>query len=581
MKKAKINKFSTLILLIILSSISAVNIFGKDCFPTPPNPELIINGNFELGFKYFKTTYDTSFIKFPKNVKITSNPYNEYYTFDSCADPVTPNGKFLVVNGNDIFDGLHIVWEQEVNVIPNNYYEFKYMYCNIDARVDTNKNLPIIQISFNEEFFDTVFVPKETCQWLTRSFIWYSGNNNKLVIRFRDLQLKYFGNDFALDEISLKSLCSIQACAGQNQEICSGDTVVLGDISNKSAIQGFKPYKFKWTPTEGLDNPYSPNPLAFPNKTTTYLLEVTDSLGCIATDSVTVTVHFRPLARITLNKNLPICPCDSITLSATEGLKYFWSTGDTVSSILVKETGYYSLRVQNHFGCIDTTGIWVEVYQVSTTLKFDTITANIGEKITLPLRLVSEKNHFICNYDSFTVIISYNPTVLFPMNFTPVLNDGTTEKIVISGRSIYKILDTLLFFVTLGNDTSSIVTIESFHWDCDKVTLQTINGKVVINDICKEGGNRLFDLQNKPLMLKILNVTSEEIEINFSAIERGLTKVKIVNYMGKEVLVGFNNYIEAGNYFLKLDRKSLGTGIYFLILETPSINFVEKLILLN
>ncbi|MFN3269411.1 MAG: hypothetical protein ACK42G_02365, partial [Candidatus Kapaibacteriota bacterium] len=271
---------------------------AKDCHPTPPNPELIVNGNFELNFYGFKTTYDTNYIKFPKNIKITTNPYKEYYTFDSCSDPVMTNGKFLIVNGNDIFDGLQIVWEQEVSIIPNTFYEFKYMYTNIDAKVDTNKNLPIIVVSFNEEFFDTAYVSKETCQWKVRSFIWYSGSNRKLIIRIRDIQLKYFGNDFALDEISLKSLCSVQACAGQDIEMCAGDTVILGDVINQSAIQGFKPYSFYWYPESGLNSPFLPNPLAFPEKTTTYNLLVTDSLGCVSTDSVTVVVHSKPLAKI-------------------------------------------------------------------------------------------------------------------------------------------------------------------------------------------------------------------------------------------------------------------------------------------
>ncbi|MFN3307283.1 MAG: hypothetical protein ACK42Z_08890, partial [Candidatus Kapaibacteriota bacterium] len=155
MKKTKLSKYLILFVLSVLVYPSFKNT-AKDCYPTPPNPELIVNGNFELDFYGFKTTYDTSFIKFPKNIKITRNPYLEYYTFDSCSDPVMTNGKFLIVNGNDIFDGVQTVLEQELSIIPNTYYKFKYMYTNIDAKVDTNKNLPIIQVSFNEEFFDTV-----------------------------------------------------------------------------------------------------------------------------------------------------------------------------------------------------------------------------------------------------------------------------------------------------------------------------------------------------------------------------------------------------------------------------------------
>jgi hypothetical protein len=576
MKKAKIHKILTIVGIIAIMLLTFSDLLSKDCYPTPPNPELIVNGNFELGLYGFKTTYDTSFIKFPKNIRITTNPYNEYYTFDSCADPVLANGKFLIVNGNDIFDGLQTVWEQEVDIAPNTYYEFKYMYCNIDAKVDTNKNLPIIEVSFNDSFFDTVYVPKETCLWQQRSFVWYSGNNNRLVIKFRDLQLKYFGNDFALDEISLKSLCSVQACAGENQEICAGDTVILGDISNKSAIQGFKPYQYRWFPEEGLDSPFSPNPQASPQRSTTYYLEVTDSLGCSAIDSVTVTVHFRPLALITTDKSIPICPCDSVTLIATQGLKYKWSTGDTISSITVNKAGYYSLRVESDFGCVDTTGIWVDVYPVTTTLKFDTLDANIGEVIKLPFRLFSETNHFICGYDSFKVVVSYNPTLLFPLNYKPIKTEGNVEKIEISGKSMSEILDSLLFFVTLGNDTSTTITIESFQWNCDKVDVQTINGKITIRNICKEGGNRLIDISNKSFISEIPNLLNADIQIVINAIEEGKTSIKIINSLGQLVMVPFEDYVTPSTFSLTISTSKLETGVYYLIFETPTRKLVRK-----
>ncbi len=581
MRSTKLSKWKPTIVILATLTLYALQIYAKNCFPTPSNPELIVNGNFELGFFGFKTTYDTSFIKFPKNIKITNNPYNEYYTFDSCPDPVNPNGKFLIVNGNDYFDGLQIVWEQEVNVSPNNYYEFKYMFTNIDAKVDTNKNLPIIQVSFNEQFFDTVYVPKETCQWQTRSFIWYSGNTNKLVIRFRDLQLKYFGNDFALDEISLKSLCSVQACAGEDQHICEGDTVILGDVSNKSAIQGFKPYKFKWFPEEGLDSPYSPNPIAFPRKTTTYYLEVTDSLGCIALDSVTVTVYVRPFALVTANKSIPICPCDSITLTATEGLKYLWSTGDTTASITVNEEGYYKLKVENSFGCIDTTGIYVSKYQVSTTVKLDTLNANIGDIVSLPIKLSSETNFSICKYDSFKVTISYNPSLLLPMNIKPSTSNGINEKIEISGISINEKLDTIIFFVTLGNDTATNVTIESFQWNCDSVQVQTLNGKIIVDNICKEGGDRLFKQTDHMFISTIPNPLSFEATIVFNAIERGRTQVKIINNLGETILVPFDKIIEPGLHTFKLEKEKLSKGLYHLLLETPTTRIVRNFVVLN
>lgn len=579
MKKTKILKFG---FVIVFTLISTIFLTAKDCIPTQPNPELVVNGNFELGFYGFKSTYDTSFIKFPKNIKVTTNPYNEYYTFDSCSDPVIPNGKFLIVNGNDLFDGLQIVWEQEFEVLPNTFYEFKYMYTNIDAKVDTNKNLPIIQVSFNEQFFDTVYVPKETCKWLTRSIIWYSGENKHLKITFKDLQLKYFGNDFGLDEISFKSLCNVQACAGQNQEICFGDTVILGEISNQSALQGYKPYSYRWFPEEGLNSAFVSNPLASPSKTTTYYLEVTDSLGCVAYDSVTVFVHYKPLAKITSDKPFPICPCDSVKLIATEGLKYYWSTGDTTSSITAYDPGTYILIVENYFGCKDTTSLKVDFYSISTTLKLDTVEANIGEIITLPLQMIGQENFFACNYDSFKVQINYNPSVLFPINHKPKYKSNGFEEIEISGVSLSTLLDSLTFFVTLGNSEFSEINFNSFTWNCKEINTQTLNGRVNVKNICKEGGNRLVELENKLFLSDIYpDPFNSKILIHFGLIEKGFTTIKVLNSIGEMVEIPFSSFANPGNYLVEVDGDKLTNGIYFVILQTPTQTILKQFIVVR
>jgi gliding motility-associated-like protein len=47
---------------------------------------------------------------------------------------------------------------------------------------------------------------------------------------------------------------------------------------------------YLWTPAESLTNPAIPNPIATPVSTTTYIVTLTDQLGCQATDDVIVTV---------------------------------------------------------------------------------------------------------------------------------------------------------------------------------------------------------------------------------------------------------------------------------------------------
>lgn len=567
MKRIKLRN----IIIFALVLLAFAKLFSKDCISTPPNPELIYNGNFELGLTGFRTTYDTGHIKYGKTIKVTSNPNNEYFNFDSCSDPTIPNGKFLIINGNDIFDNIEIIWEQTIDVVPNTYYEFQYKYTNIDIKTDSNNNLPIIQASFNDDFFDTVAFEQETCIWKTRRIIWYSKSYDTVTIRLRDLTRAYYGNDAGFDDISFKSLCNVQACAGSDVEICLGDTTQIGEPNFQSAIQGFKPYQYKWRPSTGLSSPYEPTPLAFPTTTTKYYLEVTDSIGCVAFDSVTVFVNYPPTAQITTSKPIPICPCDSVILFAPQNLEYIWSTGATTPSITIKNPGYYTVLVRNQYGCTDTAGIYVGFRDVKTTIGLDTIEANIGDIIALPLKIKDQENFFLCNYDSFKVKLAYNKTVLLPLNKLPKPIDANTEMIELEGKIASDLLHNLQFFVTLGNAPYSDIKMQIFEWNCDKVEVKTIDGRINIRNICKEGGDRLLDFSSKLVLSDIIpNPIDETATFVINLIEEGKSSVKIYNLLGEVVQTLLNAFTMPGTYKFNIEAKNLNPGLYYLVLETPT-----------
>ena len=75
--------------------------------------------------------------------------------------------------------------------------------------------------------------------------------------------------------------------AGPDGDICYGQSYTL------QASGGFS---YHWTPAFYLDAPTGPNPVSTPSKTTTYVLSVTDAIGCksLITDDVKV-VTSRPM----------------------------------------------------------------------------------------------------------------------------------------------------------------------------------------------------------------------------------------------------------------------------------------------
>ncbi len=573
-------------LIVIIFAFSLLHfsnyVISRDCLSPRPTPELIFNGDFELGFVGFYTTYDTNYIKFSKNIKVTSNPNSLYYTFDSCQDPTKPNGKFLIINGNDVFDTTEIIWRQVVRIEPQTYYIFKYKYSNIDIKHEVNNNLPIIQVDFNGEVVDVVDVEPQTCDWKEKKIMWYSNFYDSVVITFRDLRHAFFGNDFALDDISLISECKLVACAGDNIEICEGDTVQLGVPEYNSARFGFKPYTYKWYPEESLSSAYVPCPLAFPKETTRYIFAVTDSLGCIAYDTVTVFVRPKPDVKIITDKDTSICPCDSITLTVVGGDQFQWSTGDTTRSIVVKDSGYYFVAASNNFGCTSTAGININKKPVTAQIKIDTTEANIGDIVSIPIKITNENNLFDCKYNNYKAKISYNKSILLPIGKKANSIDNNNEEIELEGTTLTDLIDNLRFFVTLGDSEYTDVAFEIFEWVCDKVETEKFNGRLYVSGLCKEGGKRLVDLSKSLFLSNVQpNPISEKGYVYFKPIEKGQNSLKIYNTFGQIIKEITQNSFDLQEIIYEIDATELPVGLYFLILETPTTTITRSFTVLR
>lgn len=76
------------------------------------------------------------------------------------------------------------------------------------------------------------------------------------------------------------------AAAGADQIISRGDTVTLGAMP--AATGGTGIYTYDWRSVPAGYHSTLPNPLAWPADTTLYILTVTDTHGCVATDSAIV-----------------------------------------------------------------------------------------------------------------------------------------------------------------------------------------------------------------------------------------------------------------------------------------------------
>jgi gliding motility-associated-like protein len=93
-----------------------------------------------------------------------------------------------------------------------------------------------------------------------------------------------------VDTISITSNPVPTADAGIDQEIYTGQTATLG--GTPAGTGGTPPLSYHWTATDtsALSNTFAPNPVSSSTLTLSYILTVTDSNSCSATDTMRLTV---------------------------------------------------------------------------------------------------------------------------------------------------------------------------------------------------------------------------------------------------------------------------------------------------
>src|SRR3989339_124944 len=126
------------------------------------------------------------------------------------------------------------------------------------------------------------------------------------------------------------------ANAGADQSVCSGSSKTLTGTGGTSYL---------WSPATGLSSTTAASPTASPTATTTYTVTVTDANGCSKSDNVVITVNALPSASIAVsetsgltNNDGTTCSGASLTLTASGGATYLWSTGQSTSSAVFSPT---------------------------------------------------------------------------------------------------------------------------------------------------------------------------------------------------------------------------------------------------
>lgn len=437
---------------------------------TPDN--LIDNGDFSQGNTVFSSAYiygtggAWGLLSQEGQYAIATNPQSTHVNFASFGDHTTSTGNMMVLNGSSSSNTA--IWCQTISVNPNTWYDFSAWGATCVA-----SNPAILQFSINTVLVGTpLALPITTGVWTQFHVTWFSGANTSIDICINDQQTALSGNDFALDDITFKEICTVS------------DSVYINTINLTPSIQstyklgceqdsvqfftqngsGNTPSSYLWYFGDGaISN--NKDPLHIYTNQGIYNVKLITSLnGC--TDSATVVINTNHPLDAKFQLVDTTCAGTVVTVvdeSIVTGVGvYEWNWGDGTINNLPNHTytqaGIYTIQLilTDPIGCKDSFS--VQIYVLNPPYADFTLSSNkicSGDPIFISDSFNNYVDHFYWDFGDGKVLNDvYNPMYTYDKsgNYTITL---TAVNAKCPNFSVQKSLDVNTYpNVNLGPDTS-------------------------------------------------------------------------------------------------------------------------------
>jgi len=221
--------------------------------------------------------------------------------------------------------------------------------------------------------------------------------------------------------------------------------------------------------------------------------------------------------------------------------------------------------------------------QVSFQIGDGILKAKPGDEIDVPIYILSNDNIDTSGLKSIEVRLRYNYTLLKPLDE----NQGTIsngERLINLNMQYKKqeFLQSFPFRAELGNSISTDLILDSIKFNGAAISTSagTYSSKFELDGVCMEGGYPRLISNNGQVELILLspNPSTESFELEYELIEKGSTKIYICNAFGEVVkTVLESETVKTGKDKMTISTSDLMTGMYFVILQTPTIKREEKL----
>ena len=392
-------------------------------------------------------------------------------------------------------------------------------------------------------------------------------------------------------------------------DVSEDAAICLGDATQLRAAAGAGEYR--WEPADGLDDRNSATPLASPETTTTYRVTHTTPQGCISTGEVVVTVNAIP--DLDTGPDLETCRRSPVTLhaeSAAQGAQITWTPdtgldradGPTVVAT-PDATTVYTAHIVDANGCEFSSEVVVNVIPAAD-LEFGLQSIDgerllPGDKFTLNV-LARSPDLAAGDVREYRLVIQYTPKIMKPrideITYAADLAGWTLSEQILretgqlilegSGNSALReeLIATVEFDVYLPD--SEILVREISYDEANSsipstcITPRFSGTTVSFSPLCLTVARDLFITgvtfgMSNPAP----NPATHAVDITFSVGFDATTKVEVFNILGERVGVLVDERLSAGEYSRSFDVSELGTGNFFVRMQSGPYVDVQQLVL--
>ena len=228
----------------------------------------------------------------------------------------------------------------------------------------------------------------------------------------------------------------------------AGDTVVCLGSSQTLKVSGAETYQ--WSPAKYLSCINCATPVSRPDSAVTYFVKGTSAKGCVAVDSIAVSVKF-PFT-LSVKKADTLCLGRSVQLNASGADQYSWfpATGlnhSNISSPVASPNSstIYQVIGTDSKGCFrDTAYVPVKVYPMPTVNAGEDKTINVGQQIQITPTVSNDVTNI--SWTPSTAIVSQDKGAI-----TVAPKESIEYTIEVSNEGHCRAMDRISVFVLCNN----------------------------------------------------------------------------------------------------------------------------------